>query len=368
MKDVDKKYMQQCLTLARKGAGSVSPNPMVGCVIVKNGKVIGTGYHQKFGEVHAEVNAINSAKESVSGATVYVNMEPCNYFGKTPPCTKLLSKSNIKKVVVGMLDPNPKVSGKGIKQLQKAGIEVIFGVLENEAKKLNEAFTKYILTNRPFVSLKIAQTLDGKIADKNRKSKWITGEESLKYVHRLRAEYDAVLVGAGTIKADDSLLTVREVEGRNPVRIILDGNFTLSEDAKIFHDLSAKTLLFTSKLRVRKQNDKKSYLESLGVEILEMPDPVPGYMSLENILKVLGEKGIASLLVEGGATTFSHFVERNLADKIMCFIAPKILGQGLNVFEELPKRLLGNEVNLQDVTVRQVGKDILIESYCKHAK
>ncbi|MBI5214893.1 MAG: bifunctional diaminohydroxyphosphoribosylaminopyrimidine deaminase/5-amino-6-(5-phosphoribosylamino)uracil reductase RibD [Ignavibacteriae bacterium] len=365
MKNFDIKYIKQCLSLARKGAGSVSPNPMVGCVIVKNGKVIGTGYHQKFGEAHAEVNAINSARESVSGATVYVNLEPCNYFGKTPPCTKLLIKSKIKRVVVGMLDPNPKVSGKGIKQLQKAGIEVEFGLLEDETKKLNEAFTKYILTNRPFVTLKIAQTLDGKIADRNRKSKWITGEESLHHVHQLRAEYDAVLVGAGTIKADDSLLTVRQVQGRNPVRVILDGNFSLSEDAKIFHDTSAKTLLFTSKMRGRKQNDKKSYLESLGVEIIEMPDPVPGYMSLENILKVLGEKGIASLLVEGGATTFSHFLERNLADKMMCFIAPKILGQGLNVFEELPKRLLGNEIKLQDVSVRAIGSDFLIESYCR---
>ncbi|MBI3192960.1 MAG: bifunctional diaminohydroxyphosphoribosylaminopyrimidine deaminase/5-amino-6-(5-phosphoribosylamino)uracil reductase RibD, partial [Ignavibacteriae bacterium] len=236
MKNFDIKYIKQCLTLARKGAGSVSPNPMVGCVIVKNGKVIGTGYHQKFGEPHAEVHAINSAKESVNGATVYVNLEPCNYFGKTPPCTKLLIKSKIKRVVVGMLDPNLKVSGKGINQLQKAGIEVIAGVLEDEAKKLNEAFTKYIQTNRPFVTLKIAQTLDGKIADKNRKSQWITGAASLKYVHQLRVENDAVLVGAGTIKADDSLLTVREVEGRNPIRIIIDGNFNVSEDARIFHD------------------------------------------------------------------------------------------------------------------------------------
>ncbi len=363
MKNADKKYTRQCFALARKGAGSVSPNPMVGCVIIKNGKVIGTGYHQKFGEAHAEVYAINNATESVKGATVYVNLEPCNYFGKTPPCTKLLIASKVKRVVVGMLDPNPKVSGKGIKQLQKAGIEVVTDVLEDEAKQLNEVFTKYILTNRPFVTLKVAQTLDGKIADRNKRSQWITGRESIKVAHQLRAEYDAVLVGAGTIKADDSLLTVREVKGRNPVRIIIDGNFTVPEDAKIFQEPSAKTMLFIGEKRTRKQNDKKSRLADTGIEIIEMPDPVAGYLSLENILKVLGERGIASVLVEGGATTFSHFLERNLADKILFFIAPKILGQGLNTFEHLSTKLLGNEITLKNVSFRQIEQDFFIEGY-----
>ena len=363
MPETDEQYMRECFSLAHRGAGYVSPNPMVGAVIVKDGAVIGTGYHQKFGEPHAEVHAIISATGGVEGATVYVNLEPCNYTGKTPPCTELLIASKVRRVVVGMKDPNPRVSGKGLKQLQQAGIEVTFGVLEEEAKKLNEVFVKYIRHKIPFVALKIAQTLDGKVADMNGKSQWITDKEARQFVHRLRAEYDAIMVGAKTVIEDNPSLNVREVEGRNPIRVIVDGNFSVPAEAKVFNDNTAKTILFIGSKRFRKQIDKKLKLESKGISIVEMPDPVPGYMAFDTILKELGKQGIASILVEGGATTFSHFVEQRQADKAYIFISPKIFGQGLSVFEQISSRLLGNEIRLKDITFHQLQQDVLLEGY-----
>lgn len=364
MLEHDQQYMRQCITLARNGAGSVSPNPMVGAVLVNDGNIIGKGYHQRFGEAHAEVNAINNATESVRGATLYVNLEPCCYTGKTPPCTELIISSGIRRVVIGMKDPNPRVSGKGMKKLQQAGIEVTVGVLEDEAKLLNEAFTKYVRTKTPFVALKIAQTLDGKVADNNGKSQWITEKEARRYVHQLRSEYDAVVVGATTIKEDNPALTVRDVVGRNPVRVIIDGNFSVPEDAKVFNDSAASTLLFISGKRSRKQIEKKLKLEKKKIEIIEMPDPVPGYMSLEAILHELGERGIASVLVEGGATLFSYFLEQKQADKLYVFIAPKILGQGLDVFAQMSSKLLGSdEIKVKDISFRQLQNDLLIEGY-----
>ncbi len=361
--NTDTIYMRKVIQLAHLGAGYVSPNPMVGAIIVKNGKVIGKGYHKKFGGPHAEVNAINNAKESVEGATIYVNLEPCNYHGKTPPCTDLLIKSKIARVVIGMKDPNPRVTAKGIKQLRKAGIEVTVCVLENEAKKLNKTFIKYISTNMPFVTLKVAQTLDGKIADKTGKSQWITCKESRKYVHQLRAEYDAVLVGANTIINDNPSLTVRDAKGRNPVRIIIDGNFNVPEKAKVFQDSLAQTILFIASNRRLKQSAKKLKLEKKNITIVEMPGTKSGHLEIESILKKLGEFNIASVLVEGGTTIFSQFVQQHQADKLLTFIAPKILGQGLNSFKQLQNKILGNEVTLKDITYTQYGQDILVEGY-----
>jgi diaminohydroxyphosphoribosylaminopyrimidine deaminase/5-amino-6-(5-phosphoribosylamino)uracil reductase len=363
MLDVDIRYMQECFELAYKGAGYASPNPMVGAVIVKNGTVIGRGYHERFGGAHAEVNAIRAATEQVEGSTVYVNLEPCNFTGKTPPCTDLLIASKVSRVVIGMKDPNPRVSGKGIKQLQQAGIEVTTGVIEEKAQKLNEIFSKFIRKRKPFVAIKVAQTIDGFIADKNGKSQWITNKDSRRFVHQLRAEYDAVLVGVKTVIQDDPSLTVRDVEGRNPARIIIDGNFLVPIDAKVFKDKNIKTFLFIGSKRFRKQVDKKLALEKKGITIIEMPDPVPGYMAFDAILKELAEQGIASILVEGGATTFSHFLEQKQADKIFVFIAPKILGHGLHVFEQMTSRLLGSEINLKDITIQQFDQDVLMEGY-----
>ncbi len=359
----DPALIRETFALAHKGAGHVSPNPMVGAIIVKNGKVIGKGYHQKFGGPHAEVHAIANATESVEGATVYVNLEPCNYFGKTPPCTELLIKHKVARVVVGMKDPNPKVRGKGIRQLRKAGIEVTACVLEDEAKKLNEVFSKYILTKIPFVTLKVAQTLDGKIADSTGKSQWITGKGARKFVHQLRAEYDAILVGANTIREDNPSLTVREVKGRNPIRVIIDGNFNIPEDSKVVKDRKAHTILYISSTRKQKQLTKKSNLEKKNIRIIELPGNKSGHLDIHSILKSLGEQNIASVLVEGGAAIFSWLIQEKQADKLLTFIAPKILGKGLNSFELLRDTTLNNELLLKDITCSTFGKDILIEGY-----
>lgn len=237
----DESYIQLAIEIAKKGTGSVSPNPLVGCVIIKDNKIIGAGYHQKFGEEHAEINAINSSAESVEGSTLYVNLEPCSHHGKTPPCVDRIIKEKIKRVVIGTLDVNPLVSGNGVKALKKAGVDVKVGVLENECIELNKFFFKYITSKLPYVTLKAAQTLDGMIADKNKNSEWISSKESIKYVHWLRASYDAVLFGSDTAKIDNPKLTVRMVEGRNPYRVVLDSKLSLKTDLYLFKNNFDKT-------------------------------------------------------------------------------------------------------------------------------
>lgn len=355
--------MMECFALAKKGGGYVSPNPMVGAVLVKNGKVIGRGYHKRFGGSHAEVNAIHSAKNSVQGSTIYVNLEPCNYYGKTPPCTDLIIKNRISSVVIGMLDPNPIVSGKGVTQLRKAGIKVQIGILEDECTKLNEAFTKYISTGLPFVTLKVAQTLDGFIADQQGKSKWITNEASRQLVHHLRSRYDAVLIGANTVNQDNPSLTVRAVKGRNPIRIILDGAFEVNTKAKMFSDNEARTIIFTSTKSAQNNSSKVKKLLKYGVEIIELPTVINKSLSLEQVLKKLGTMGIASILVEGGTNVFSNFLSHKLADKILLFIAPKIFGEGMDGFAYLKNQSIMNHIQVQKVATWNLDGDILIEGY-----
>jgi len=357
--------MMECITLAEKGGGYVSPNPMVGAVLVKNGKVIGRGYHQRFGGHHAEVNAIRSAKQSVRGATLYVNLEPCNYWGKTPPCTDLIIKNGISKVVIGCKDPNSIVSGKGIQLLRKAGIKVEEGVLKTECKKLNETFEKYITKGLPFVTLKIAQTIDGKIADKAGNSKWITNPTSRKLVHYLRSRYDAVLVGARTVIKDNPLLTVRDVKRRSPLRIVVDGNLSVDPKSNIFISSDGKTILFTSQKAVRTNSPKKSKLYKSGVEIIELESRRNGVISLKEILHVLAARGIASVLAEGGAQIFSSFIREKMVDKLVVFIAPKIFGKGLNSFEYLQDQRTKKYIQLRDISIMNLDKDILIEAYIK---
>jgi diaminohydroxyphosphoribosylaminopyrimidine deaminase/5-amino-6-(5-phosphoribosylamino)uracil reductase len=354
--------MMECLHLAQKGAGYVSPNPMVGAVLVKNGRVIGRGYHKQFGGRHAEVNAIRSAKTSVAGSTLYVNLEPCNFHGKTPPCTDLIIASRIKKVVIGTLDQNPRVRGKGVSQLRNHGIEVITGVLEDDCKKLNEKFIKYIRTQIPFITLKIAQSLDGKIADITGTSQWITNEKSRTVVHKLRSQYDAVLVGAGTVIKDNPELTVRHVKGRNPLRVIIDSHFSTNINAKVFSRKS-KTIIFTSKKQFRKHRRKRNSFEKKGIEIIPMDDSKNGAYNLNRVLSILGSKGVASVLVEGGATIFSLFLEQKLTDKVLFFVAPKIYGDGLSAFRNLIPKKHGNELQLSLASVQQIGNDVLIEGY-----
>jgi diaminohydroxyphosphoribosylaminopyrimidine deaminase / 5-amino-6-(5-phosphoribosylamino)uracil reductase len=323
MKD-NKFFINECIKLAKNGAGYVSPNPLVGCIIVKNGKIIGKGYHKIFGKAHAEVNAINDAKRkkhNLENSTLFVNLEPCSHFGKTPPCTDLIIKEKINRVVIGIKDPNPKINGKGIKILKAAGIKVEYKISKNECEDLNKFFIKYVTKNIPYVTLKIAQSIDGKIALDNNKSKYITGKESLKFVHELRSKYDAVLIGKNTAILDNPSLTVRLVKGRNPYRIVIDKDSELPKHLKIFTDKNSdKTIVINSP-----QNKK---------------------ISLINILKTLYELNISSVLVEGGANIFSQFVENNLFDDIYFVIAPKIIGDGISSFRDFKITTLSKSKNI----------------------
>ncbi len=359
----DEFYLARCLQLALKGKGYVSPNPMVGCVIVKDNKIISEGYHAKYGEAHAEVNAIKNAVESVEGATLYVNLEPCVHYGKTPPCVDLIIESKIKRVVIGTVDPNPLVNGKGIEKLKKAGIEVKVGVLEEESKKLNEAFIKYITKKIPFVALKIAQTIDAKIADIEGNAKWITSEQSLHFVHRLRSEYDAVLIGSRTAKLDNPNLTVRLVSGRNPFRVVLDSTLSLPLELNLFSDeFKDKTIVFTSRLSFKNKREKIEKLDSLGIEIIPVKSSRKK-LDLMDVLTKLAEREIASVLVEGGGKILTEFIKRNLADKIYVFIAPKILGDGVPSISKIGIRSIRDIITLKEISIQTFGNDVLITGY-----
>jgi len=320
--------MLRCLELAERGSGRVSPNPMVGAILMRGGKIIGEGYHRRFGGPHAEVEALRSATASPRGSTLYVNLEPCNYHGKTPPCTDQLLRAGIRRVVVGMRDPNPRVSGKGIAQLRRAGLKVDVGIAREECTRLNEAFAKYIRTRRPWVALKLAQTLDGKIAARVGRPVSITNATSRRFSHRLRSRFDAVLVGAGTVNADNPRLTVRAIRGRNPLRVVLDGNFTVREGARVFHDHAAGTILYIGRRAAKRSSAKKAALTRRGVRVVELPSGPGGRLSVSALLSHLGTLGIASLLVEGGAITCDAFLAAGAADKLYLIVAPTLYGTG----------------------------------------
>ncbi len=337
------KYIRRCFELAKQGAGSVSPNPMVGSVIVKNGNIIGEGFHSKFGLPHAEPEAINNCKEDLEGSTLYCNLEPCSHTDKkTPPCVPLIITSGIKKVVISNIDPNPKVSGRGIQQLRSAGIEVVEGVLDEEGNYLNRFFFKYIKAHTPYVTLKIAQSIDNFISKSSDEQTWLTGKESKKYVHHLRSFYDAVLVGANTIKVDNPLLNVRLAEGRDPKIIILDGKLSLLENSSIVKNGNA--LIVTSKLSDAK---KKKRLTKLGIDILEFDTDADSIINIKDMLKKVGEMGTNSILVEGGAEIFSQFISEKLFDELIILTAPVILGTGLSGFRALPETKLKLHENFQ---------------------
>lgn len=350
--------MKKALKLALKGAGRVSPNPMVGAVLVKDGKVVATGYHEYYGGPHAEVVALDNAKGEAKGATLYVNLEPCVHFGKTPPCAPRIIEAGIRRVVIATLDPNPLVSGKGVDLLKKAGIEVVTGVLEREARRLNEAFFKWITKGIPFVILKIAVSLDGKIANALGESKWITSLSSRRLVHKFRSLYDAVLVGVETVLRDDPELTVRLVKGRNPVRVVLDTYLRVPSHAKILTSPGRK-IIFYSEVASR---EKVKELEAVGVELYKVSSE-NGIIELRDVLKKLGELGIASVMVEGGRKIFSSFLREGLVDKLLYFIAPKIIGKGIGPFDELEVSSLDSSIKINEFTLRKVGEDILLEGY-----
>ncbi|MDD2370477.1 MAG: bifunctional diaminohydroxyphosphoribosylaminopyrimidine deaminase/5-amino-6-(5-phosphoribosylamino)uracil reductase RibD [Firmicutes bacterium] len=366
--DRDKKFMKRAIELAKKGEGSTRPNPLVGAVIVKNGEIIGEGYHQYYGENHAEIEAINSSKESVVGATLYVNLEPCSHYGKTPPCANRIVEEGFSKVVIGMMDPNPKVAGKGIGILKKNNIEVVVGVLENEAKQLNEIFIKYITENRPFTYLKYGMTLDGKIATTTGDSKWITNDKSRQEVHKIRNKVGAIMVGIGTILADDPSLNTRikNISGKchDPIRIIVDSECRIPPTAKVLHlNSQSKTIV-----AVTKKADPLKIGEVLatGAEVL-IVDQKDERVNLNSLIKILGEKGIDSILIEGGSELSYSVLAESLIDKVMAFISPKIIGgaraptpvggKGIN--------LIKDAIELKKVKRKVYGQDIMIEGYIK---
>jgi diaminohydroxyphosphoribosylaminopyrimidine deaminase/5-amino-6-(5-phosphoribosylamino)uracil reductase len=360
----DKYFMKMAIALAVKGRGFASPNPMVGAVIVKNGKVVGRGYHKAAGEAHAEINAINDAQALAIDATLYVTIEPCNHTGRTPPCTLKIVEAGIKRVVIAMNDPNPDVTGGGADYIKNHGIDVTPGVCEDEAKRLNEAYIKYVTTKRPFVIIKCAATLDGRIATKTGDSRWVSGDESRIYVHRLRHGVDAIMVGINTVKQDDPALTVRlnDMNGLDPVRIILDTNLTIFEEAKVLHlNSNSDTIIITGS---SVSEDKKNAIEALGAKVIQSPVK-DGMIDLDQLMDRLGDLGITSLLIEGGGSVIASALKAGIVDKVIFFYAPKILGgdDGMPICKGPGPALMAGCMPVKDIHVRRFGDDVMIEGY-----
>ena len=329
----NERYMKRALTLARRGEGFVSPNPMVGAVIVKEGRVIGEGWHERCGGKHAEINALERARGDVAGSTIYVTLEPCCHHGRTPPCVDRIIAARPARVVVGVTDPNPLVSGRGIATLRDHGIETVVGVLEEACRDLNAFFFKYITTSIPFVTVKFAQTLDGRIATATGSSRWVSSHPSLRFAHRLRRNHDAILVGAGTVTNDDPELTVRLVRGRNPLRLVLDTLLTTPPEAKVFKDQEkARTVLIASETAPL---SRRRLMEKKGIEILTPGTTTDGRLDLRGLLVILGERQITSLLVEGGSRVITSFIKERLADELIVVVAPKIVGRGIDAVGDL---------------------------------
>ncbi|NNF58228.1 MAG: bifunctional diaminohydroxyphosphoribosylaminopyrimidine deaminase/5-amino-6-(5-phosphoribosylamino)uracil reductase RibD [Rhodothermaceae bacterium] len=364
-------WMRRALDLARQGAGHVSPNPMVGAVLVDpSGEVLGEGCHGRFGGPHAEVEAVRDVEarghaDQLAEATLYVTLEPCSHHGKTPPCTDLILARTIPRVVVAMQDPFPEVAGRGLARLREAGVDVRVGVLEPEAKRLNEAFVWHVTTGRPLVTLKLAQTLDGQIATASGDSRWVSSEASRTLVHRWRAESDAVLVGAGTARADDPALTVRHVNGPQPLRIVLDRTGALPESLQVFDDQQADRTL-----AVIGSSAQPAYAGTLlarGGLLLRVPE-CDGHLDLRYLLTVLGsgdgiEQPIQSLLVEAGSGLATALLAQDLVDRLFVFIAPKVLGTGTSSLGDLRIGRMADALTFAESAWEPVGPDMLLRGY-----
>lgn len=356
----DAHYMKLALKLAAKGRGYASPNPMVGAVIVKNGKIIGRGYHQCCGENHAEVNAIQSATEDVAGSTLYVTLEPCCHHGKTPPCTDLIIRHKIARVVIGTTDSNPLVSCQGVNCLQSAGIEIATGVLVDECRNLNEVFFHYMETGLPFVTAKYAQTLDGRIATATGNSQWISSPASLKFAHQLRAEHDAILVGIGTVLKDNPTLTVRRVRGRNPLRVIVDSGLSITTESNVMQNLSrTPTLIVTTKSASDPHYQK---LTTAGAELVTVEADERNHVDLKQLLNMLAARNISSVLIEGGAQIITSALQDNLVNRLVTVTAPKIIGKGLEAIGDLHIRDLKEAKLLSVKRVMKKGVDVIMDS------
>ena len=363
----DIEYMRRAMELAERGVGFTNPNPMVGAVIVKGGKVIGEGWHERCGEWHAERNAFKNCKVSAEGATMYVTLEPCCHYGKTPPCTEAIIEHGIARVVIGMEDPNPLVAGKGIAFLREAGIEVVCGIEEEALREQNRVFLKYISTRLPWVALKAAMTLDGKIATRTGDSKWITGAEARAYVHELRHRFMAILVGIGTAVADDPLLNCR-IEGRGvrqPIRVVVDSNARLSLESQLVQTAEEyRTIVAYTRFA---PEERVKALREAGVEML-LCEEKEGLVDVRNLLELLGQFGIDSILLEGGGSLNYTFLAEGLADELYAFIAPKIVG-GMNAktpVEGLGVEKMADAINLELKNVLNIGDDVLLKLKVKN--
>jgi diaminohydroxyphosphoribosylaminopyrimidine deaminase/5-amino-6-(5-phosphoribosylamino)uracil reductase len=356
--EADKTFMRLALEEARKGLGRTAPNPVVGAVLVRNGKVISRGYHKKAGTPHAEVNCLRAAKGKVKGAVMYTTLEPCDHYGRTPPCSLALLEAGVSRVVCGSSDPNPLVNGKGVARLRQAGIPVAQGVLREEADALNRPFFKFIQTRMPYVTLKAAATLDGKIATSTGDSKWVTGEAARKRVHGLRNQVDAILVGANTVRLDNPQLTSRIPKGRDPVRVVVDSKLSLSPELQLFtQKSSAKTVIATLDSA---ESEKAKTFARQGNEVWSLPGK-NGRVDLKGLLQKLADRGCLHVLVEGGAEIFGTLLRENLADEIQLFLAPKLLGKsGLSWIGELGIGEMGKAVPLSTLDFERLGEDVLL--------
>lgn len=355
----DEKYMRLAMQLAGNAIGRTSPNPLVGAVIVKDNRVVGCGWHRKAGTPHAEVHALNQAGELAQGADVYVTLEPCAHYGKTPPCAKALVEAKVKNVYGGLLDVNPKVAGKGFKILEDAGIHVEYGFLQDELRKQNEVFFKWIEHKKTFIILKAAMTLDGKIATATGQSKWITNETSRAYGYKLRDIYDGIMVGINTVIEDNPMLTARVDGGKNPIRIVVDSSLKIDINANVVQDKSAKTIIATTD---KADKDKILKLQAQDVDVIVVDKDENDKVDIEKLLDILGQQNICSILVEGGATLSGSFVAKKLVDKVYFFIAPKIIGgkeaktpvAGTGILN------LQEALTLKDIKIEKLEEDILI--------
>jgi diaminohydroxyphosphoribosylaminopyrimidine deaminase/5-amino-6-(5-phosphoribosylamino)uracil reductase len=356
-------FMRIALEEAAKGLGRTSPNPVVGAVLVKSGRIIARGYHKKAGTAHAEVVAMEAAGSKARGADLYTTLEPCDHYGRTPPCSQAILDAGVRRVICGSADPNPKVNGKGVARLKRAGVAVLTGVLREEADRLNRPFFKVIQTGMPYVTLKAAVTLDGKLATATGDSRWVTGEESRAWVHRLRNQVDAILVGANTVRLDDPKLTTRLPGGggRDAVRIVVDSRLRLSPKYTIFHQRSpARTVLVTLEDPASR---KARRFADLGVDVWQVRAGKGGRVDLKTLLKRVAGEGLNHVLVEGGAELYGSFLREGLADALALFFAPKLVGaQGLSWTGDLGVKVMGEALSVKDLSLERLGEDLLIQA------
>jgi len=352
-----KKYMELVIRLAaEKCKGLTSPNPMVGCILVKRGRIVGKGFHKKAGTEHAEVLAIRDAGKKAVNSTMYVNLEPCSHWGRTPPCTEYIVESGIREIIIGTSDPNPLV--EGFRELKFRGLKTKIGILEKDAKKINEVYIKYMKTGRPFITMKVAMSLDGKIATSTGNSKYITSKEARAHVHQLRTEVDAVMVGVNTVIKDNPELTPRLVKGKDPIKIVVDSKLKIPKSCNLMKN-TQKLIVATTNDAPKKDVEK---LKQKGVNVI-ITKPKEGKVDLHDLMKHLGKMEITSVMIEGGSELNSSAIKEGIADKVLVFTAPKLIGDGLGAIGNLGISKVDKAVKLKDVTTRKIGDDMLIEGY-----